>query len=84
MLAGGTGQTTQLGKPFPQNLQVRLANTNGCPLTGNLAGVDVTFTVPASGASGNFPSTGSNIAVVGTDEQGTATAPPLIASDTAV
>jgi protocatechuate 3,4-dioxygenase beta subunit len=82
VLASGSGQTTQIGKPFPQNLQVRLANSNGCPLTGTLAGVDVTFATSASGAGGLFSSTGSNVAVVGTDEQGTATAPPLTANDT--
>ena len=52
MLAGGSGQTTQLGNPFLQSLQVALANTNGCPLTGNLAGINVDFAAPGGGPSG--------------------------------
>src|SRR5262249_43785635 len=43
----GTPQTTQLGKPFNTNLQVVLANSNGCPVTGSLAGISVTFAAPA-------------------------------------
>jgi adhesin/invasin len=82
VLAGGSGQMGQLGKSFPQNLSVRLANTNGCPLTGNLAGITVEFDAPGSGASGIFPSTGSHSATVGTDAQGTATAPPFTANYT--
>jgi protocatechuate 3,4-dioxygenase beta subunit len=82
VLAGGSGQTAQLGKQFPTNLQAQLANSNGCPLTGNLAGVDVEFDAPAGGPSGIFGS-GSNDAVVGTDAHGIATAPALTADDTA-
>ena len=82
VLAGGSGQTAQLGRQFPAAFQVELANTNGCPLTGNLAGIGVEFDAPGSGASGIFPSTGSRVAVVGTDAQGVATAPPFAANDT--
>src|SRR5262249_38421260 len=53
-LVAGSGQTAQLGKAFQSNLQVALANTNGCPLTGNLAGVNITFDAPGSGPSGFF------------------------------
>jgi protocatechuate 3,4-dioxygenase beta subunit len=83
VLAGGSGQTTQLGSPFSSPLQVELANTNGCPVTGNLAGVNIDFVAPAGGASGTFASTGSTTAVVGTDAQGVATAPPFTANDAA-
>jgi protocatechuate 3,4-dioxygenase beta subunit len=83
VLQGGSGQTAQLGKPFPQALQVKLANTNGCPLTGNLAGVNVTFDAPGGGASGVFAGSGTHIAVVGTDAQGVATAPAFTADFTA-
>jgi hypothetical protein len=83
VLAGGSGQTAQLGKQFSSPLQVKLANTNGCPVTGDLAGVGVTFVAPAGGASGTFASTGSSTAVVGTDGQGVATAPAFTADDTA-
>jgi protocatechuate 3,4-dioxygenase beta subunit len=82
VLAGGSGQTAQLGKAFAQNLQVALANTNGCPLTGSLAGVTVNFDAPGSGASGIFAGSGSREAYVGTDAQGVATAPPFTANFT--
>ena len=82
VLAGGSGQMGQLGKPFPQGFSVKLANTNGCPLTGNLAGVTVEFDAPGSGPSGFFPSTGSQFAVIGTDSEGIAAAPPFTANDT--
>src|SRR5579862_2776283 len=82
VVAGGSGQTAQLGKPFDAPFQVMLANKNGCPLTGNLAGVNINFDAPGSGASGLFSSTGSNQALVGTDAQGVATAPSFTANDT--
>jgi protocatechuate 3,4-dioxygenase beta subunit len=82
VLVGGTGQQAQLGTQFAQNLQVALANTNGCPLTGSLAGVTVNFDAPGSGASGIFAGSGSREAFVGTDSQGVATAPPFTANFT--
>jgi adhesin/invasin len=82
-LVGGSGQQSQLGKQFTQNLQVQLANTNGCPLTGNLAGITINFDAPGGGASGIFASTGAREAYVGTDGQGVATAPPFTANFTA-
>jgi hypothetical protein len=82
VLAGGGTQMAQLGKPFQTPLQVQLQNTNGCPLTGTLAGVTVEFDAPGSGASGIFASSGTHIAVVGTDAQGVATAPPFTANYT--
>lgn len=82
VVAGGSGQTAQLGKAFPAPLQVRLANTDGCPLTGNLAGYDVDFDAPGSGPSGFFAGSGSREAVVGTDANGTATAPAFTANFT--
>ena len=80
VLAGGSGQTAQFGQPFPAALQVQLANTNGCPLTGDPAGYDVDFDAPGSGPSGIFAGTGSHDAVVGTNAQGTATAPAFTAN----
>src|SRR5260370_30718342 len=80
VLVGGSGQQAQLGKQFAQNLQVALANTNGCPLTGNLAGVTVNFDAPGSGASGVFAGSGSREAYVGTDSQGVASAPSFTAN----
>jgi adhesin/invasin len=83
VIAGGSLQTAQLGKPFDQSFSVALANTNGCALTGNLANVTVHFYAPGGGASGFFPSTGSSGAYAGTNAQGEATAPSFVANDTA-
>ena len=83
VLVGGSGQTAQLGRQFQTPLQVALANTNGCPLTGELGGISVDFVGPGSGAGGIFASGGTRIAVVGTDAQGVATAPAFIANDVA-
>src|SRR5262245_41694230 len=82
-LVAGSGQTTQLGKLFQTNLQVALANTNGCTLTGNLAGISIDFDAPGNGPSGIFSSSGSDDATVGTDATGVATAPPFTANYTA-
>jgi hypothetical protein len=82
-LVAGSGQTAQLGKQFQTKFQVELANRNGCPLTGNLSGVSITFDAPGSGASGIFPSSGSDDATVGTDANGVATAPTFTANYTA-
>ena len=57
---------------FGANLEVALANTNGCPLTSAVAGVPVTFSAPASGASGTFASSGSSSVTVGSDTSGMA------------
>jgi protocatechuate 3,4-dioxygenase beta subunit len=83
VLVSGSPQTAQLGKAFQATFQVKLANSNGCPLTGNLAGITVTFVAPGGGASGTFASSGSNLAYVGTDDNGVATAPMFTANHTA-
>jgi Bacterial Ig-like domain (group 1) len=83
VLAGGSGQTAQLRKPFDTPLQVLLANTSGCQPTSDLAGHLVDFYAPGDGASGTFPSTGSREAVVGTNAQGVATAPSFAANSVA-
>lgn len=83
VLESGSGQTVQLGLPFQTNFQVKLANDNGCPVTGNLAGVNVTFDGPASGPSGIFSGGGWREATVGTDANGVATAPTFTANFTA-
>ncbi len=82
VVAGGSGQTAQLGLPFQTPFQVRLANTNDCPLTGNLAGFDINFDAPGSGASGFFAGSGGREAFVGTDGNGVATAPAFTANFT--
>jgi hypothetical protein len=82
-IVAGSPQTAQLEKPFQTNLQVTLANSNGCPLTGPLGGFWVDFSAPASGPSGTFASSGTNEVTVGTDANGTATAPEFTANGTA-
>jgi hypothetical protein len=81
-IVAGSPQTAQLGKPFHTNLQVTLANSNGCALTGPLGGYWVDFSAPASGPSGTFATSGTNEVTVGTDSSGTATAPEFTANDT--
>jgi hypothetical protein len=83
VLYGGSRQTAQLGTQFAAKLQAQLANTNGCPVTGDLAGVEVTFTAPGSGASGIFAGSGSSTVTLGTDGEGIASAPAFTADDTA-
>lgn len=83
VLESGSGQTAQLALPFQTNFQVKLANRNGCPITGVLAGVNVTFDAPASGPSGIFSGSGWREATVGTDDNGVATAPTFTADFTA-
>lgn len=81
VVAGGSGQTAQLGKQFPASLKAQLANTNGCPVTGTLAGITVEFDAPALGPSGIFNASGSRVTTVGTDDQGVATTPAFTAND---
>jgi hypothetical protein len=82
-VVAGSPQTAQLEKAFQTNLQVTLANSNGCPLTGQLGGFWVDFNAPTSGASGTFASSGTNRVTVGTDGTGVATAPTFTANDVA-
>ena len=82
ILEGGTPQTAQLNTGFGNPLQVALANSDGCPVTA-VVGTPVTFTAPASGASGRFATSGANTVTVGADVSGNASAPMLTANDTA-
>ena len=81
-LVAGTPQTAPLQTAFATGLQVELANSDGCPVTG-AAGVPVRFSAPSSGASGLFPDSGSSAVTVGSDATGAAAAPALTANDTA-
>ena len=80
-LVAGTPQTTTLGTAFASGLQVALTNSDGCAVTG-AAGMPVTFSAPASGASGRFSASNSNTATVGADASGTVAAPTFTADDT--
>jgi hypothetical protein len=81
-LVAGTPQTTTLETAFASGLQVALTNSNGCAVTG-AAGVPVTFSAPAGGASGVFSTSASITAIVGADASGTVAAPPLTANSVA-
>jgi hypothetical protein len=81
-LTAGTPQTARLEAAFASSLQVALANSDGCPVTG-AAGVAVTFSAPSSDASGVFAGSGSNTVTVGSDATGAVMAPAFTANDTA-
>ncbi len=83
ILVGGTPQTAKLHQPFDGMLAVSLANTNGCPVTTDEAGIPVTFTAPATGATGTFSTSGSNAVTVGTNASGQANAPGFTAGGSA-
>ncbi len=82
-LVAGTPQTATLGSAFASSLQVALGNSDGCPVTSAAAGIPVTFSAPASGASGAFSTSASNTVIVGADASGTVAAPPFTANTTA-
>jgi hypothetical protein len=82
-LVAGTPQTAIAGSAFATGLQVALANSDGCRVTSAAAGVPVTFSAPASGASGVFSTTGTGTAIVGADASGTVAAPPFTANTVA-
>jgi hypothetical protein len=81
-LVAGTPQTTTLDTAFASGLQVALTNSDGCPVTGT-AGVPVTFSAPANGASGRFAANNSNTVTVGADSSGTIATPTFTANGTA-
>ena len=78
---GGSGQSAVIGGTFAGPLQAQVLAVNGEPIPG----LDVTFTLPSSGASATFEdnSSGSTSVTVASDQSGTATTPPLIANGTA-
>lgn len=69
----GTPQATAPSHPFPSLLQARVTDGKGNPV----AGLNVSFVVPAAGPSGSFA--GSPVVV--TDANGLATAPRLTANN---
>jgi hypothetical protein len=79
-ITGGAGssQTTELGTDFAVPLAVTVTDDEG----NAVPGASVTFSAPASGASGVFAGYGST-AVVTTDTNGVATAPDFSADETA-
>lgn len=81
-LVAGTPQTALLQAAFATGLQVALTNSDGCAVTG-VAGVPITFSAPANGASGRFSSNNSATATVGADASGAVAAPTFTANNTA-
>jgi hypothetical protein len=77
IVSNGTPQSARVGTTFGVPLQVTVRD-NADAL---LSGVQVTFTAPATGASGTFTG-GSRTATVVTNAQGVAIAPPLTANTT--
>jgi hypothetical protein len=76
----GTPQSATRGSAFQANLQVAFTNTDGCPVTAAVAGIPVTFSAPAAGASGVFSATAANTVTVGSDASGAVSAPTLTAN----
>jgi hypothetical protein len=73
----GTPQSVTIGTAFTTALQVTVTDAGG-----NLvSGVTITFTAPASGASGSFAG-GGNTATAATNAQGVATSPIFTANNT--
>jgi hypothetical protein len=82
-LVAGTPQTAIVATAFATDLQLALANSNGCPVTSATAGIPVTFSAPSSGASGVFSTSASSTVTVGADSAGAIAAPPFAANTTA-
>jgi hypothetical protein len=75
----GDGQSAQVGNSFATNLQVRVRDSQGNDVADGTA---VTFTAPASGASGTFAATGTRTTTVNTTS-GLATASAFTANTVA-
>uniref|UniRef100_UPI000806940E autotransporter domain-containing protein n=2 Tax=Tritonibacter mobilis TaxID=379347 RepID=UPI000806940E len=75
----GSGQVVEVGAQFAAPLVALVTDSGGA----GVAGVDVTFTAPASGASVVFASTGTRSETVTTGADGTATSSAMTANDTA-
>ena len=73
--SGGTPQSTPVGTAFATSLQATVMDGGGNPLSG----VTVTFTAPASGASGTFAG-GTTTARVASGSNGIAVAPAFTAN----
>ncbi len=74
----GSDQSTAVNTQFTQALVVNVVDAHGNPVSGAL----VTFTAPATGASGTFAG-GLTTVVVATNASGTATAPAFTANGVA-
>ena len=75
----GTPQSTGTLTTFATGMKALVRDASNNPI----AGATVTFTAPAAGASGTFPSTGNNVATATTGSDGIATAPAFAANNIA-
>jgi hypothetical protein len=73
----GTPQTTLPNTAFSTQLQATVEESGVIQ-----SGIEVTFTAPATGASGTFQGAGTNTTTVTTDSNGVATAPVFTANGT--
>jgi hypothetical protein len=73
----GTPQTAVISQPYATVFSVRIADASNNPISGQ----SVTFTAPASGASGRFPGSSAS-ATVTTGANGVAAAPTFTANGT--
>jgi uncharacterized protein (TIGR03437 family) len=73
----GTPQTAVISQPYATPFSVRIADASNNPISGQ----SVTFTAPASGATGRFPGSSPTAAVI-TGANGVATAPTFTANGT--
>lgn len=71
----GSLQTASVGTMFALSLKAQVKDGSGLPL----AGMTVTFTLPASGASGTFAGGGTTV-TASTDSTGVATSPGVLAN----
>jgi hypothetical protein len=76
-VSAGNGQSAAINTDFAIPLAAIVRDVNGNPL----AGIVVTFTAPAGGASGTFPG-GVLVVTANTDVNGIATAPTFTANGT--
>gem|GEM_PF-1151009 len=77
-LTAGNNQSVAVGTAFPTNLSATVSDAGNVPISG----VTVTFTAPASGASGTFAG-GTNVKTALTNASGVATATTYSANTTA-
>jgi len=80
--SGGTPQSATVGTAFGTQLQALVTETTTGVAT-PVSGVKVTFTAPASGASGKFADTNTNTTTAVTNVLGVANAAPFTANSTA-
>ena len=74
-VSNGSSQSAQINKPFAAPLVALAADSHGNPIPG----ISVTFTAPASGASGTFAG-GSHVATAVTNANGLATSSQFTAN----